>query len=159
MKVQFIFAALLIIGMGAEGCGAVPEPPLACTEDPIELGEHGQFSFQYCTFIGMECNEAVTLADECPAFVVELEGYIREVLIPMFGDRLSFIPSFIDIDELFATLFEQYVGVCGEVEFFGDFGTCQPRGGEGAVCAEDDDCVGDLVCVDGTCVEPPPPPE
>jgi hypothetical protein len=157
MKTQFICAALLIIGMGAVGCGAVPEPPLACTEQEIQWGGHGGFSLQYCEALGMECNEAVTLADECPTFVDELEGYIREVLVPMIGDRVPFIPSFINIDELVAMLFEQYVGVCGEVEFLDEVGTCQPLGNEGDACAEDADCDGDLACSGGLCVIPETP--
>ncbi len=157
MKTQLICAALLIIGVGAVGCGAVPEPPLACTEEVIQWGEHGGFSFQYCEALGMECNEAVTLADECPAFVDELEGYIRDVLVPMIGDSLPFIPSFIDIDELVAMLFDRYVGVCGEVEFLEEVGTCQPRGNEGDVCAEDADCLGDLACSEGLCAVPETP--
>ena len=157
MKTQLICAALLIIGVGAVGCGAVPEPPLACTEEVIQWGEHGGFSFQYCEALGMECNEAVTLTDECPAFVDELEGYIRDVLVPMIGDSLPFIPSFIDIDELVVMLFDRYVGVCGEVEFLDEVGTCQPLGNEGDVCAEDADCLGDLACSEGICAVPETP--
>jgi hypothetical protein len=159
MKAGLIYATLLIIGIGAMGCGAVPEPPLACTDDEIQWGDHGGFSFQYCEALGMECNEAVTLADECPGFVDELEGYIREVLLPMIVDRLSFLPSFIDVEELVATLFDQYVGVCGEVEFLDQVGTCQPLGSLEDPCTEDADCLGDLACVEGRCLVPPEEPE
>jgi hypothetical protein len=154
MKTQLVYAALLIIGMGAMGCGAVPEPPLACSEEGW-WGE-GEFTFQYCQALGMECNEAVTLADECPAFVDELEDYIRNVIVPMISDALPFIPSFIDIEDLVAMLFDQYVGVCGEIGFLDEIGTCQALADEGGECAEDADCLGDLACVEGLCVVPPP---
>jgi hypothetical protein len=154
MKTQLICAALLIIGMGAVGCGAVPEPPLACTDEELQWGDHGGFSLQYCQALGMECNEAVTLADECPAFVAELEEYIGGVLIPMMTDWL---PSYINAEELFAELFAQYVGACGEIEFLEEVGTCQPLGNEGDVCAEDADCLGDLACSEGICAVPETP--
>lgn len=158
MKTQLIYAALLIIGIGAMGCGsAIPEPPLACSDDPIQLGEYGEFSFQYCQVLGMECNEAVTLADECPGFMDELEVYIRDVLIPSMGEDA--IPPYINMEEFVAMLFDEYVGICGDVEFLGELGTCQPRSGEGGECAEDDDCVRTLACVGGLCAVPPPPPE
>jgi hypothetical protein len=157
MKIRLICAALLIVGFGSAGCGAVPEPPLACSEEGFQWWGEGDFSFQFCQAFGMECNEAVTLADECPAFVDELEGYIREVLVPMIRDHLPFIPSFIDIDELVAMLFDQYVGVCGEIDFLDQVGTCQPLGGEGDPCVEDEDCFGDLACVEGVCAAPQAP--
>ncbi len=159
MKAGLIYATLLIIGMGAMGCGAVPQPPLACTEQEFEWGGHGGMTLQYCQAFGMECNEAVTLADECPAFVDELEGYIRNVLVPMMTDWLSsFLPSYIDVDELVATLFDDYVGVCGEVELLDQVGTCQPLGNVAAPCAEDADCLGDLACLEGVCSVPPEEP-
>jgi len=105
----------------------------------------------------MECNEAVTIADECPAFVDELEGYIRNVLVPMLSGKLSFLPSFIDVDELVAMLFEQYVGVCGQLEALGQYGTCQPLGGLEDACAENADCIAGLACVAGMCAVPPEP--
>ena len=156
MKAGLIYATLLIIGMGAMGCGAVPEPPLACTDQELQWGDHGGFTLQYCQALGMVCNEAVTLADECPAFVDELEEYIGGVLIPMMTDTL---PSYIDAGELFAELFDQYVGVCGEVEFLDQIGTCQPLGNSGDPCAEGADCAGDLACVEGMCAVPPEEPE
>lgn len=155
MKARLICAALLVIGMGAMGCGAVPEPPLACSDQ--EPGWSSPWGLSYCQALGMECNEAVTVADECPAFVVELEGYIRNVLVPMLSDRLSFLPSFINVDELVAMLFEQYVGVCGQLEALGQYGTCQPLGDLGNACAEDADCIAGLGCVAGTCAVPPEP--
>ncbi len=159
MKAGLIFATLLIIGMGAMGCGAVPEPPLACTDEVFQWGGQGGLSFQYCQALGMECNEAVTLADECPGFVDELEGYIRDVLLPMITGKLSFLPSFIDVEELVAMLFEQYVGVCGEVEFLDQVGTCQPLGNLEDPCAEDADCLGELACLEGMCLVPSEEPE
>lgn len=157
MKGARIFATMLIIGMGVMGCGAVPEPPLACTEEGLPWYPEGEFTLEYCQALGLVCNEAVTLADECPAFVDELEVYIREVLVPMMSDWFSFLPSFIDLEELVAMLFDQYVGVCGEVEFLDEFGTCQPRGDQGEACAEEADCLAGLACVEGLCVVPQVP--
>lgn len=157
MKAGLIYVTLFIIGMGAMGCGSgIPEPPLACTDQELQWGDHGGFSLEYCQALGMVCNEAVTLADECPAFVAELEEYIGSVLIPMMTDSL---PSYIDAEELFAELFSENVGVCGEVEFLDQVGTCQPLSNFEGPCAEDADCLGDLVCLEGMCLVPPEEPE
>ena len=163
MKAGVISATLLIIAVGAMGCGAVPEPPLACTDEEFTVGDHGDFSFAYCEALGMVCNEAVTAADKCPGFVVELEAYIREVLLPMISDELSFLPSFFDVEELVAMVFDhyfdQYAGVCGEIESLDEIGTCQCLGNLEDPCAEDADCLGDLVCLEETCTVPPEEPE
>jgi hypothetical protein len=158
MKAGLIYVTLFIIGMGAIGCNStvLPEPPLACTDQEIQWADGGGFTLQYCQALGMECNEAVTLADECPAFVAQLEDYIGDVLIPMMTDSL---PSYIDSEELFAELFAQYVGVCGEVELLDQIGTCQPLSNSEGPCAEDADCLGDLVCLEGMCLVPPEEPE
>ena len=131
MKTQLICAALLIIGMGADGLRRCSRTAPGVYRPGTPVGRPWGFSLQYCQALGMVCNEAVTLADECPAFVAELEDYIGGVLIPMMTDTL---PSYIDADELFAELFAQYVGVCGEIEFLDEVGTCQPLGNEGDVC-------------------------
>ena len=149
MKAGLIHATLLIIGIGAMGCGAVPEPPLACTDE--------DFTFEYCQALGMVCNEAVTLADECPAFVNELEVYIGEVIIPMAADSLSFLPPFISVQDLVAMIFEEYVGVCGELDILGEMGTCQFVDEGEDPCTEDADCREQLVCEQGICVVPAEP--
>ena len=149
MKARLIHATLLIIGIGVMGCGAVPEPPLACTDEDLTI--------EYCQALGMVCNEAVTLADKCPAFVNELEVYIREAIVPMVADSVSFLPAFISVEELVAMMFEEYAGVCGEIDMPGEMGTCQFVGEEADSCAEDADCCEHLVCEQGICVVPTEP--
>jgi hypothetical protein len=89
--------------------------------------------------------------------VVDLEAYISAVIVPMISAELSFLPRFINTEDLVAMVFDhyfdQYVGVCGEVEFqfLDEIGTCQFLGNLEDPCAEDADCLGDLVCEEGVC--------
>jgi len=79
------------------------------------------------------CNEAVSVAEQCSEI---LEG------LP------DWLPDWLPIPD-----------VCRHIPDMGFLGTCQALGGEGAVCAEDADCLTGLSCqglnppdvVEGTC--------
>jgi len=109
MNARLICATLLIVSMGAIGCGA-PQPPMACTEEAFPGWENGDFRLAYCEELDMVCNEGVTLADECPAFLEELEVYFRDVLIPELTERLERFPWEIDLEALAQSLNMSYSG-------------------------------------------------
>ena len=70
----------------------------------------------------------------------------------MVADSLSFLPPFISVQDLVAMIFEEYVGVCGELDMPGEMGTCQFVGEGEDPCAEDADCREQLVCEQGICM-------
>jgi len=153
MNARLICATLLIVSMGAIGCGA-PQPPMACTEEAFPGWENGDFRLAYCEELDMVCNEGVTLADECPAFLEELEVYFREFLIPELTQRLERFPWEIDLEALADHLFGRLSGGCTRVDILEEVGTCQPVGNEEDACLEDADCREDLVCLEGMCLLP-----
>ncbi len=153
MNARLICATLLIIGMGTIGCGA-PEPPLACMDEPFPWWEEGDFVLEYCSEMDMVCNEAVTLADECPGFLEELEVYFREFLIPQITERLEYLPWEVDLEGLVDYLFIRLSGGCAQVNALAELGTCQPAGNEEDPCLEDADCREDLVCLEEMCLPP-----
>lgn len=163
MKGRLLCALLLIAGIGVAGCGA-PEPPMACFEGEFpwwdwsadnEAARH--FDFQYCERFDMVCNEAVTLAEECPAFMTELVAFIEEEIAPFVSRWLDFVP-FIDLDGILGWIVDILQGSCGYIDVLDQIGTCQPPGEVGEACAELEDCVLGLDCVDGLCAETPPVP-
>ena len=157
-----VFSALLLaVGILVSGCGA-PEPPMACFDGEIPdwdwqtARHHGHPSFEYCERLDMVCNEAVTLADECPAFMSELIAYAEEKVFPMISEYLDFLP-WLDVDEMLSWILENLEGACGYVDFLDQIGTCQPPGEAGDPCAEDQDCLETLLCVDQVCGGEPAP--
>ena len=153
MSARLICATLLIVSMGAIGCGA-PQPPMACTQEEFPWWEHGDFMRNYCEELDMVCNEAVTFGDECPEFIEELEVYFRDVLIPQLTERLEVLPWEIDLEALVDHLFGRLSGGCTRIDILSEVGTCQPVGNEEDACLEDADCREDLVCIEGMCLPP-----
>jgi hypothetical protein len=153
MNARLICVTLLIAGMGAFGCGA-PEPPLACTEEAFPWWEGEDFTIAYCEELDMVCNEAVTLAEECPDFLIDLEAYFQDFLIPQLTERLEVLPWQIDLEALVNRLFDHLSGGCTQVDILDQVGTCQPPGNEEDACVEDADCRADLSCEGGMCLLP-----
>jgi hypothetical protein len=153
MNLRLFFVTLLIVLPGAAGCGA-PQPPMACTEETFPGWDDGDFTLAYCEELGLVCNEAVTLADACPAFLVELETYFDEFLVPELMKRLPYLPWQIDIEALVERLFGRLSGGCDRIDILDQVATCQPAGNEGEACLEDADCSQGLVCQEEICAVP-----
>ncbi len=155
MRANLCFALLLVIGIFASGCGA-PEPPMACLDGEIpdwgwDADHHGwDYDFEYCDHFDMVCNEAVTLADECPDFISGLIEYLEDRIFPMLSRFLDFLP-WLDVDEMMSWILDSLQGACGYVGVLDMIGTCQPPGEAGDPCAEDEDCQEGILCVEGVC--------
>jgi hypothetical protein len=146
---------LVFVGILASGCG-VPEPPMACFDGDFphwdwDAARHdGHDPFEYCEAFNMVCNEAVTLADECPGFISGLIEFIEKEVYPVLSHFLGFLP-WLDVDEMMSWILDSLQGACGYVDILDRVGTCQPPGEEGDPCAEDADCMEPLVCLDQVC--------
>ncbi len=155
MRENVFCALLLIIGILASGCG-VPEPPMACIDGEMpdwdwHADKHDwDYTFEYCERLDMVCNEAVTLADECPAFVSGLVEYLEGRIFPMLSEFLDFIP-WLDVDGMLSWILDNLQGACGYIGILDQVGTCQPLGEAGDPCAEDADCVEGILCLDQAC--------
>ena len=154
MKGKLFFSLAWVILVGAIGCGA-PQPPLPCSDEPLPLSypatQIPDFTLEYCEELGLVCNEAVTLADECPAFVSDLMQYFEEVLIPILVEKLRYLPWQIDVERLLGYLFTRLQGACAHTEILDQIGTCQLPGDVSAPCDENADCLEGLVCMYGYC--------
>lgn len=161
MRENVFCALLLIIGILASGCG-VPEPPMACFDGEMpdwvwdwdrDADRHDpgwDHSFEYCEHFDMVCNQAVSLADECPAFMSGLIEYLEGRLFPILSRFLDFLP-WLDVDEMLGWIVEELQGACGYIGYLDQIGTCQPPGEAGDPCAEDADCVETILCLDQVC--------
>lgn len=162
MRGNLILSLLLAVGILASGCGA-PEPPMACFDGDFpdwdwEADRHGwDDPFEYCEAFGMVCNEAVTLADECPEFISGLIAYVEERVFPILSRVLRFLP-WLDVDEMMSWILDSLQGACGYIDILDQVGTCQPPGEEGDPCAEDADCMEPLACLDQVCGGAPAAP-
>jgi hypothetical protein len=161
MRENAFCALLLTIGILASGCGA-PDPPMACFDGEMpdwvwdgdsDAARHDpdrDYGFEYCEYFDMVCNEAVTLEDECPAFMSGLLEYLEESIFPMLSRFLNFLP-WLDVDGMLSWIAEELQGACGYVGYLDQIGTCQPPGEAGDPCAEDADCVEGILCLDQVC--------
>lgn len=154
MKTGLFCSVLLVIGIVAMGCGS-PQPPLPCSDDGFpdwRTADHwGDFDFQYCEEFDMVCNEAVTVAAECPAFMAKLATFIQERVVPILERVLRYLPWQIDLDRVLEIVFDRLQGVCGHLDILDRIGTCQPPGEAGDPCAEDADCLAEFTCLAGEC--------
>lgn len=152
MKSSRLFPLVLVVGTILSACGA-PEPPMACFEDEIPWAARGAPPpgktphYEMCEHFDMVCNEAVTLADECPQFLAELVAFLQEDVLP----RLSHFLPWLDVDDMLSWIMDNLQGACGHIDILDRVGTCQPPGQTGDPCAEDADCGPGLVCLDQAC--------
>ena len=133
MRLKLFCVMMLILGLGAMGCGA-PKPPIACDIDeviPPDVLPPG-FELDVCEYVrgpdDLECNPEVTLADGCTAFMSELVLWAEEQLNRLPEDVLRFI----DIDRIVDRLaiicgFLNHTIQIGDIEItLADLATCQP---------------------------------
>jgi hypothetical protein len=155
MRENAFCALLLIIGILVSGCG-VPQPPMACMDGGLpdwdwRADKHDwDYTFEYCERMDMVCNEAVTLADECPDFVSGLTEYLEEKVFPVLTRFQDSIP-WLDMDGMLSWILDNLQGACGDVGILDLVGTCQPPGEADDPCAEDADCVEGILCLDQVC--------
>ncbi len=155
MRKNACFALLLVIGVLASGCGA-PEPPMACWDGEMpdwewDAARHDwDYDFEYCEHFDMVCNQAVTLADECPEFISGLIVYLEDRVFPVLTRVLDFLP-WLDVDELMSWILDGLQGSCGYYDILDRVGTCQLPGEAGDPCAEDADCQDGFLCVERVC--------
>ncbi len=154
MQSSRLFPLVLVFGLLVSGCGA-PEPPMACFEDQVPWKDRGAppgmgHHFKMCEHFGMVCNEAVTLADECPEFMAELLAFLQEEILPRLSRIQDFLP-WLDLDEMLSWIVENLQGACGYIDILDRVGTCQQPGQAGDPCAEDADCEPGLLCLEGVC--------
>ncbi|MEW6442736.1 MAG: Dickkopf N-terminal cysteine-rich domain-containing protein [bacterium] len=159
MKSKLFLAVISMVVAGAIGCGA-PQPPLPCTQTASDwrqqVAQDRGILLEYCDDLGMVCDESVTLADECPTFLADLEEYFIEVILPVVAEKLPDLPWYIDPEKIIGLLFLKLQGVCGEADVLDQFGTCQPLGQEGDPCLADSECLEGLLCVSEVCTASPP---
>ena len=155
MKGKILCALLLIIGMGVTGCGA-PEPPMACFDGEFPWWDWDEdfaaahHDFEYCEHFDMVCNDAVTLASECPEFMAELVQFLQDEVVPWASDWMDFLP-WLDLDGFLTWAVDMLQGSCGFIDILDQVGTCQLPGGVDFPCAEDADCLEGLLCAGGVC--------
>lgn len=155
MRAKFYCPLVLVIAVLAAGCGA-PEPPMACLDGDFpwwdfDADNHPwDYTFEYCEAFDMVCNDAVTLAEECPVFLAELIAYLEDRIFPILSRWLDFLP-WLDVDEMLTWIVDALQGACGYIDILDRVGTCQPLGEEGAPCAEDADCLEGIPCLEGVC--------
>ena len=161
MRRNVLCALLLAIGILASSCG-VPEPPMACLDgelpdwvwnwemDAAKRDPHRDYGFEYCEYFDMVCNEAVTLAEQCPGFMSTLLEYLEARVFPVLSRILDFLP-WLDVDGMLSWLAEELQGACGYIGYLDQIGTCQPPGEPGDPCAEDADCMEGILCLEQVC--------
>lgn len=128
---------------------------MACLDEAFpwwdwDADSNARYPFEYCERLNMVCNDAVTLADECPEFLSELTQYLEDRIFPMLAGWLDFLP-WLDVDEMLSWILDNLQGACGCIDMLDQVGTCQPLGEAGDPCAENDDCVEGLPCVSEVC--------